>query len=231
MKRVNNLAFRWVLSASLIFGLMSVLSSSVSAGLVEYCDVTGDNVVFSGLVETTTGSVEMYGQPFADGDTLVSNGLGFLTQSVGGGVELVDGRLQMTIMANEGFLFNELNVSALGSYFGLGNDALSIVNSSATVESDGLFYSDGMIVNNNGTSQAAWQGDYTISFPDTDEVTLTLNLQLLAASGPADAAFIEASSVRVSVNSFAASVPEPSTFWWLAIGMLAVSRRRHRSVV
>jgi hypothetical protein len=113
------------LALALVWSLGSLGSlgatSSAHAGVVNYCGVIGENVQFSNIVETSTGFVgPMYGQPISDGgDTLTSPGLGFLTQSLGGNLSLVDGRLQMTIAAENGFVFDELNVETLGSYFGL----------------------------------------------------------------------------------------------------------------
>lgn len=226
MKKVLDRTLRWMITANLVF----VFTCGVSAGIVEYCDVTGQDVSFTSMVETSTSDGVRYGQPFADGNTLVSSGPGFLTQSTGGDVQLIDGRLQMTITADDGFLFDEINVEMLGSYFGLGNEAMAIANSFTTVEVDGEFFDSGFTINLGGSSPTGWQDDYTISFPETDELTLTLNTQLLAASGATSASFLEASSIRLSVNAFVAAIPEPSSVWWMAIAMLAVSRRRHRSV-
>jgi len=217
-------------SVACLLMMWLVSPSSTSASLVEYCDVVGSHVSFGGLVETSTGAGgPMYGQPISDGDDLVAPALGFLAQSAGGGIQLVDGRLQMTITAEPGFVFDEINVAAFGSYFGIGADAMAMFNSFASVESDGQVFTGGTTASQNGTAQAGWQDDYSIQFAETDQVTLTLNTQLLAASGMMSAAFIETSSIRVSVNSFAASIPEPSAAWCCLLFAVVLHRRRPTS--
>ena len=201
--------------------------STVSAGIVNYTNVFGDHVEFTNLVETSTSAGPKYGQPVADADTLVSQGIGFLAQSVAGQVVLVDGRLQLVITAEPGFVFDQINVQTLGSYFGFSDDSLVMANSFTTVQLNGDFYSDGEIYSDAGAGATDWGGDYTIGFPETNQVFLTVNTQLLATSGLMDASFIEASSIRISVNAFQ-SIPESNALWLIAFGLIAASSRRRR---
>ncbi len=224
---------RWLLMATMVLAApmfsTCAVNSQANAGILDYDDVIGQDVTFTNLVETSTLGGELYGQPFADDGDLISSGSGFLAQSAGGGIQLVDGRLQLTVTADTGFVFDEISVETLGSYFGIGADALAVANSFLTIESDGQFFTAGGTVTENGSGSVGWQDDYSITFPETDQVTLTLNTQLLVASGLTSAAFIDSSSIRIGVNAFATSVPEPSSVGWIAIVMLAIVRHRHRT--
>ena len=109
----------------------------------------------------------------------------------------------------------------------LPQDSLAMANSFTTIEVAGDFFVDGEIYTEMGAGATDWGGDYTISFPETNQIFLTLNTQLLATSGEFDASFIEASSIRISINAF---VPEPTTTGFLALGLAVMAfRRRTRS--
>lgn len=203
------------------------LATPLSAGLV-YSNVTGTNVSFVDMTETTTGSGPIFGQPNAVGDSIFAPGTGLLTQSTGGGISLVDGRLQLTIDAAPGFEFNQIDVEQLGSYFGFGAGATSMFSSMAIVESDGNSYNGSSMMSFSGPGQGSFGSSYSISFPSTDSIQLTFNDQLLAASGLTDSAYIDVSSVRISVNAFASAIPEPSSLSVLLLASLAMIRVRRR---
>ena len=221
---MKNLQLRCVVWMS-VFMLVTV---AAAADIVTYSDLDGDFVLFQNLTETSTVEGPVYGQPTISGDTIRAPGTGFLSQSVAGDLDLVDGRLQLSIIADEGFQFDQITVTELGSFFGAGESALSIVNSFASVQSGGESFSGGVTLVQEGVGQGGWFGEYTISFPETDEVTLTLNNQLLTSAGLDAASFIEGSSFSISVNAFAASVPEPGTATLSMIVLAYVCLRRRR---
>lgn len=197
------------------------LASPLSADMV-YSNVSGDNVVFVDMMETTTGTGPIYGQPTPDGDSILAPGTGLLTQSTGGGISMVDGRLQLTIEAAPGFEFDRIDVEQLGSYFGFGADAITMFNTNSLVEDGGDSYNGSAMTSFSGSGQGSFSSSYSISFPSTDQIQFTLNDQLLAASGLSSAAYIDISSVRISVNSFA--VPEPSSLGVVLLASLAHHR-------
>ena len=225
MRILNETVLRGITAVVFLFSTGAFAECSI----VRYCNVTAENVEFLSIVESSTGQGPMYGQPWSRHNTLVSSGIGFLAQSNAGNIELIDGRLQLSIQAEDGFLFDQISVSTLGSYFGFGDEALALVNSFATVEVGGNFFAGGTTLDRLGAGALDWRSDYNIRFPQTNQATLTLNTQLLASSGLTAASFIEASSIRISTNSFAATaVPEPSSVWWMAIALVALRRRRRR---
>lgn len=194
---------------------------AVQADIVGYPDVFGDNVAFTSICESSTGTGTFFGQPIAMGNSAVSPGTGFLTQSVNNAIQLIDGRLQMTISANPGFQFSSITVRELGSFLGFGQTAAAIASANAMVVSSAGSFSDDFFFSNFGDGSGGWDESFTINFPATTSVTFSLDHQLLSAAGPGSGAFIDTSSIQVAVGAFAVSVPEPSMLAFLA--MLALS--------
>lgn len=194
---------------------------AIQANIVSYPDVFADNVAFTSICESSTGTGPFYGQPIAMGNTAVSPGTGFLTQSVNNAIELIDSRLQMTINADPGFQFSSITVRELGSFLGFGQTAAVIASANATVVSSAGSFSDNFFFSNFGSGSGGWDESFTINFPATTSVTFSLDHQLLSAAGPGAGGFIDTSSIQISVGAFAAGVPEPSMLVFLA--MLALS--------
>ena len=131
---------------------------SATADIVFYCDISSTSVDFEDLVETSTGMGEKYGQPVDAGDAIEMPGIGLLTQSAGGSIQMIDGRLQMTIESNDGSFFDELTVEQFGSYFNVGAGALSVANAFGWVESGGSMYSGSSLESFVGTGAGGWSG-------------------------------------------------------------------------
>ncbi|MGI9517144.1 MAG: hypothetical protein ACR2NP_08870 [Pirellulaceae bacterium] len=229
--RLNRyLLFRQATAAFVLLICMTLGLSRVDADIVEYCDVNSLSIDFVDLVETSTGEGEMYGQAVDAGDAIEMPGIGFLTAAAGGSISLVDGRLQMTIESNDGSLFDELLVEQFGSYFNVGAGSLSVANAFGWVDSGGTMYSGSLLESFVGGGAGGWSDDFTISFPATDSITFALSTQLLASAGIGEAAYIDASLIRISLNTI--PIPEPGLTHCLALavmGMVALRRRRSRN--
>jgi hypothetical protein len=219
--------FKRILVAMAIIAVIVHGGRMLQANVV-YVDVFGDNVAFTSIYETSTATGPFYGQPVAMGNTAVSPGTGFMTQSVNNAIELIDGRLQMTISANPGFQFSSISVRELGSFLGFGATAAVLASANAMVVSSDGSFSDNFFFSYFGNGSGGWDEAFTINFPATTSVTFTLDHQLLSAAGPGAGAFIDTSSIQISVGAFAASVPEPSMLAFLVMIALTLVPMRWR---
>jgi hypothetical protein len=214
--------------ALIIVGMTVPGLPAVHGDVVTYSSIAGDNVTFSDICETSTGTGPYYGQPFSLNDTSISAGVGFLSQSVNSQIGMVDGRLQMTISANPGFEFNSISVRELGSFLGFGSVAAVVAAANASVVTDQGTYSGNFFFGNFGNGSGGWDESFTINFPSTTSVAFTLDHQLLSAAGPESGAFIDTSSIQISVGARAISVPEPSLPAFMAMMALTLVPKRWR---
>jgi hypothetical protein len=195
-----------------------------------YSDFSGTTISFSSLNETSPSSDPFFGQPAPTGDTAIAPGTGFLVSSANGGLDVASARLQMTISALPGNQIESLTIRVVGSYFGFGTSATSAAHTSAIAQTGDGTWSDNMVVFNQGTGSGVHDNQFTLSFPATGTVNLSLDHLLLAASGFMEAAFIDSSSIQIGIlTSFA--VPEPGLMAIFGIFLaLVVFPRRNRRV-
>lgn len=222
------------LVASMLFGIgfigLSGLANQARADVITYADVMANDVVFADLEESSTDTGPFYGTPSSMGNTLISPGTGFLSQSVNGSVELIDGRLQMTIVADPGFVIDFIDVDLFGSYFGFGPTAAAFAHASGTAVTGAGTFTNNSLFSSTGDSSGNWTTGFVISFPSASSVTFSLDHQLTSAAGIGAASFIDTSSIQVSVGLSATAIPEPSMGLALLVGCIglvpAVRRRR-----
>ncbi len=201
---------------------------AAEANLVMYADTFGNDVSFTSITETSTAAGPWYGQPVGVGNTALSPGIGFLSQAANAQLEMINGRLQMTIAADPGFLFNSIRVDQLGSFLSFGLDASVLASSNATVVTPDGNFGGSLFFSNVGDGAGPWSDDFTVNFPATNVVAFTLDHQLLSAAGLGSGAFIDTSSIQVSVSGFV--VPEANTVVFLAFAAagLGICRRRRQ---
>lgn len=207
-------------------------SGRAEANLVKYSDVFGSAVTFSGICETSTETGPFYGQPVAMGDAVVSPGVGFLTQSVNGQIGMVNGRLQMTLTADPGFLIDGVSINQSGSWLGFGNAANLIASTHAMLATDQGTFTGSALFSAAGNGGGIREEGLSIGIPATGRAVFSLDHQLLSSADSGGAAFVDTSSIRISVSTMAASVPEPQVALLLSgiaagTGICRMRRRRN----
>ena len=196
-----------------------------------YSDFSGSTITFSSLAETSVSSDPLFGQPSPSGDTAIAPGTGFLISSADGGTSVASGRLQMTINALPGRQIEGITIRVVGSHFRFGSQAASAAHTSAIAQTSNGMSSGSMLVLEQGTGSGIHDNQFTLGFPATGTVNLSLDHLLMTAAGVMEAAFIDSSSIQIGVlTTFA--IPEPGPMAIVAFSLaLACLPRRKRQIL
>ncbi len=208
----------------------AVIANPTQADVVCYPDLSGDNVLFQDIVESSMEVGPLYGNPTVSGDQISFPAAGFAVQSINGDISFMNGRLDMTIRAKPGQLIDSLTFEEFGSFFLQGPDATAISSAVAMLTADGTNLFGSMTLDTSMPGSDAWNETMTINFDPTDEVRLVYDSRLFAAAGLGSVAFIDKGGINISVGSFAA-VPEPASCSLLGLLLVAgcyKCRRRTR---
>ena len=221
-----SLIYQTLVTGAVTIGLVATLATSNFADVVEYDDVLTDLVAYTSIVESSESIGELHGQPFAGGDSIVSGAVGFASESSSGEDDLTAGLLTLTITAEAGMVFNELTIFSSGNFSGTGTEGVLGAHSAATVTAGSESFANSMIFHSIGGAADTWQGEYTVTFDPTNQVSLSLLTQLRTDADIGASAFVDLSQVQLSVNFTA--IPEPITAGWLVLGLSLFGRRRWR---
>ncbi len=214
----------------LFLGLCLLVPLTSQADVINYGNFAGDNVNFLNVTETSAEIGPVYGAPTVSGDSL--NWVfppGFISQSVAGAVDFVDGGLSFVVDAQDGFLIESITVSEFGAYFDNGDDSTSIVSGIAFVQIGNTLYDSTFFFENTGTGAGPWQEDLTISFPAVDSISFFFDNQLFTNADDDGAAFIDKKGISIDVGTVPGAIPEPTSGMLMAIGFVAMAARRRRS--
>ncbi len=185
---------------------------------------------FESISEFSLHVGALYGDPFVNGDTINFPGTGFAVQATNGVIDLVNGRLDMTITAKPGTLIDSITFSEFGSYFLFGSEATVVSGAVAMLMVDGNNLFDDMTFSTSIPGNSAFADSMTVAFAPTDQVKLVYDSRLLAFAGIGSAAFIDKSLIQISVGTFTV-IPEPSSLVTMALGayiaLVAGCRRRN----
>ncbi|MDZ4659558.1 MAG: hypothetical protein SH868_18460 [Bythopirellula sp.] len=231
-----------------------LIAAPVAQATVIHSNVMGATVVFTGITEgSPTGDPEpLYGQPSANGDTLIfpttSN---FNASSLDGlASDQTDGKLSLMIRAKNGFAISSFSITengltSLSAPFG--GDAyteavafavvkvVEIAGAPVSLPSFQAFlgitplggqYQLSVI---GGTSyNSGWTGTVNLGLPlDTTKVNVTLDNNLFAAtSGAATRAFIDKKAFEIDVKTkdlIPNDIPEPATFLLGLVALVGVN--------
>jgi hypothetical protein len=201
--------------------LILLLLGSSFAFSQNYMDVSGANIDFTNIVEA--GGLGLFGQPGVLPEDILNFPVdGFNAEAQDGAMDFVFGSIQLDASSNSGLPFSSVSLSEFGVYFNTGTSMSSVAAFLTVVTSDGIF-TDNFGFDFNG-GNGFWQGQATVTFPQTFNAQIFFNNILLADSNVGEVASINKrkASIRVGV------VPEPSiSIIGLAmVGMLAGRRRR-----
>lgn len=172
----------------------------------------------------------LFGDPtLVSGDTFVFTPNGFRAEATGGSQEIVADRLEVDLLADDGFQFTKIRVVELGDYAvsnpGATGEAVATANLflSNNLQFDFRDNSDNVsFTSGNGNWQLEVEIDLSAGEPWTD-LELVLNNNLIAVAGPDGATFIEKKlSGSVIVVEI---IPEPATLSLLGL-LLPLLRRR-----
>ena len=101
--------------------VLALATSSASAAVMHHGDFTGPNIMYQGVLESSiTDPLELYGAPTLVGDSLVFRPDDFGSSSSGGGSDVTDGQLSMTIMALNPQGIETIHVEESGDYLLIG---------------------------------------------------------------------------------------------------------------
>ena len=203
--------------------------SFASADIINYGDFEADNVTFIDVTEISLEDGALYGAPDVVGDTLDLPATGFISESVNGEIDFLDGRLSFMVEAAPGNTINSITLEEFGAYFTFGEESIASVGAIAFVETleGGLFTDEFQFTfdGSNGPDSGGWIESLTISFPETSKITVTLDNQLFTFADDPGVAFIDKKGVNISVGLV---VPEPTSSVLILMGFAGLAYRRRR---
>jgi hypothetical protein len=227
----------------LIFGFATMLIlglvPDIRADIVNYGDFTEGEVDFLDVTEVTPQSCLFFGAPTQSDNALVfssttadGSSLTSTSRSTSSGFDFASGALSLSLEANPGMAINQVRIRHFGSIGTFGNDSLAMIGSVGFVTAGSDVYSDSFQTVSEGNQLGTlFDNSYTISFPATQNVILSIQDQLftVADDGPGFA-FVSTQGVIIETFSIT-SVPEPG--FRLGFALLACcffTRRRKRAV-
>ncbi len=101
---------------------LSLVPTTVCAGVFHWGDVAGTDVTFLDVTENNNEASALFapmpgsGGPFAIGDTLHLDPQGFASQSVNNTTDLLDSQLSTTLMAGSGNSIESIAITEFGDY-------------------------------------------------------------------------------------------------------------------
>ena len=196
-----------------------------------YADVAGSTVEFVDIMEMSDEDVPLYGEPSVNLDSLLFPGFGFSTSAIGAGaadLEFKQGLLELTIRADPGRKINSIEIEEFGSYFLFGATPSVFVSTSGFATADGDTFDGNAQFTDTGTGSGNWMHSFTLNFPETEEVRLVLDSQILAFANNSEVAFVDKLGININVSTV--SVPEPSGLLALTstvlLGLVLARRRK-----
>lgn len=205
----------------------------VTADVIEYCDVDGDTVSFKDIIEVSFEASPLFGQPAADQDKLLIPNFGF-NSVASNSLDFHQGMMQMSVHADPGTYLNSVDLAEFGTYFLFGEGTTAAVHTSAFVIADGEIYDADSLFATAGTGTGNWSQDFSIAFPQTDEITLVIDSQIFAHALTDEVAFIGKGGMMISVNSISV-VPEPAMVSGIAsmlcIALMFGFRRKKEAIL
>ena len=185
-----------------------------------------------------TGTADNFGDPFVSGDTFIFNGSNWQANAPAGtGLVSVDDTLSVHVRAKPLRQFDFLRVYVFGSYAVTGDTSnyVDAFGEMSATETGGLLRNwTGPLVTSpampvEGADSGIWDAGATLDFdlvlptPD-DELDITLSQTILAFSTESGSAEINVQFEQLWLEFVV--IPEPSSLALLAVGGLALLRRR-----
>ena len=205
-----------------------------AADRIDYGSITGDTVVFSQIVETSsTTDGPVYGSPFGFEDTMSFVPFGFQATSFGT-LDFEEGRLSFTVTANEGFVIESMELMQASSFLLFGDEAMVMSNLFGVVNADGHLFTASSSIEmrqDNFNNQNSFVTDLKIELPAVQEATVVLDSQILAAAfGPDALASISTDALLIRINTrSAAAIPEPTAAALVPLILATCWCRRRKS--
>lgn len=204
--------------------LAIVFALSFSAYGQTYTNVSGFDLDFTNIVETSGGS--LFGQPNAIGNDLNFPNTAFSAESVSGGVDFLNGMVELNASSNTGMTFSSVSLDEFGVYFTSPDaDSLASVDGFLTVVTPDGSFSDSFSLDFENGEVGNWTGQAFVSFPETTTADVFIHNILFADSDADGASSISKRDVTVT---FGTAIPEPSTFGLLLLGVTGLASRRRR---
>lgn len=173
----------------------------------------------------------LFGSPtLVNGDTFVFFPSGFRAQSVGGGSNLVEDRLEFELYAAPGFNITNIRISEFGDYGVIGEgSSVSAGGSLIVTNLDNFDVATNAIVTQPGSPITEegfgnWRGDAAVELVGWSRVKVIVDNDLIAISGQGGIAYIEkkvfGSGISIQI------VPAPGSLALVGLGGMMMLRRR-----
>jgi hypothetical protein len=175
----------------------------------------------------------LFGSPLLiGGDTFTFFPRGFRADSSNGVADSVGDRLEVDLIAHAGHVLSDVAITEYGDYGILDEGSVSVTGTlfltnllNAQVRWDNLVSTPpSPITSGQGNWTAHAAVDLSAEYPEWTYLKLVLDNNLLAISGPNDTVFIQKKIVGAAVA--VSIIPEPATLGLLALGGLALLRRK-----
>ena len=215
---------------ALLLAIACFVVEDVQADTFYYSDVDGTQLTYSNISETNDTQLPLFGQPELLEEVLFVQGSGFRSNSTTTNFDFSQGILTMTIEADPGTLIDSIQLDEFGSYFVVGDDSSAAVSTQGFVEANGQFHFGELAFDSDGGS-GVWESSFSINFPETRLVNLTINSQIYSSSStlPDRVSFIDKAGSIITVGTIS-TIPEPgqAAMLILASGLIATYRSRER---
>lgn len=146
--------------ALIAFGIATLVASAASAD-INYGNFSGTDFDFLNVTEDSTSGdpLPLFGAPTVSGNSLDFNPT-FSANSVGGGLDIVEGQLNFTIVANDGAVIDSLDFAEAGDYTLVDPGAIGTLATAASVSA--AFFIE--ILEIDGVPVAGINSNYNMTF-------------------------------------------------------------------
>lgn len=218
----------------ILFPLLILSGNAEASYTHNYGTISGASIDFLNVTETTdTENGAVYGNPQVFGGTnLLFFTNTFSSTSSNGNSDTTDGRLTMTLQAEDGKAIRRVNVTEYGSYSISGNSAKANAIVSLAFDNDPLSEIFNQTFTTVGNNDFTVTTSYDFSGTGTRSLDFELYNWLHTESDATSTANIDIlfSNTSVTLEVDTTPVPVPAAVWMLgsALGPVCWMRRRSR---